>query len=413
MKTISTVDLFCGAGGAAEGMRQAINSLGWAQRGIAVNHWDVAIETMRKNHQIDSLCSPLETIVPADAVQCGEVDLLWASPSCTHHSRARGGRPLSNQLRSQPELILTWLDQLFVRRLIVENVPEFVSWGPLGKNGRPLESLRGACFQAWVAAIEARNYKVEWRILNCADYGDATTRKRFFLQAVRRGCGRLEWPAATHAAAAEHSLFGVREQWRPVRDCLDLTDLGELVSRRKRPLSPRTMERITAGIRKHYGGQFVFDFFRGDGHVSTHEPLRTQTGRDRFALVTPLVMGKQSSPAVRLVDEACPTITASGNLMLLTPVVMGQQSCAVPRQITKPCPTVSTAGAISLSTPVVQSGKIVDLYFRMLKPSELARVHSFPDNYEITGNKSEQIKQIGNSVPVATARALCTTALCA
>lgn len=144
MKEINTVDLFCGAGGATTGLELALKHLGMKHNGLAINHWQVAVDTMKANHKnVDTKKMSIEEAVPADLVPSGEVDLLWASPSCTHHSRAKGGKPRSNQLRAQPELILTWLDQLFVRRLIVENVPEFVEWGPLNKEGKPIKNMKG------------------------------------------------------------------------------------------------------------------------------------------------------------------------------------------------------------------------------------------------------------------------------
>lgn len=408
-----TVDLFCGAGGAAEGVRQAIESLGGTtHRGYAFNHWEVAIQTMEKNHpNLDSKPKSVEDVIPSEVVPGGVVDLLWASPSCTHFSKAKGGVPLSNQLRSQPELILTWLDQLFVRRVIVENVPQIVSWGPLGRNRRPLKSARGACFHAWIEAIKARNYNVDWQILNCANYGDATTRQRFFLQAVRKGCGKINWPDPTHSKTGGADLLSSYEKWRGVDTCLDWGDLGTPLSARKRPLVPNTMRRIEEGVRRFYGKQFVVDFFKNGRPFDPGQPMRTQTTKERFAFLTPLVMGKQSNPAVVSIDQPMMTVTASGRAVLLTPLVLGQQSGAVARQITSPSPTISTAGAISCSTPIVSDGRIVDCLFRMLKPDELAKAHSFPDDYVLAGNQGDQVKQIGNSVPVATARAIAAATL--
>ena len=173
-RDIYTVDLFCGAGGATTGLELALSSIGMKHSGLAINHWEIAVDTMKKNHPlVDTKRMSIEEAVPADLVPSGEVDLLWASPSCTHHSRAKGGKPRSNQLRAQPELILTWTDQLHIKRIIVENVPEFVEWVPLTKDGRPMKSLIkecemkkngrlvrvrvGSCFKAWVESLEARN----------------------------------------------------------------------------------------------------------------------------------------------------------------------------------------------------------------------------------------------------------------
>ena len=149
-REINTVDLFCGAGGASTGLELALQRLGMTHKGIAINHWSVAVDTMKLNHPlIETKQMSIEEAVPADMVPGGVVDLLWASPSCTHHSRAKGGKPRSNQLRAQPELVLTWLDQLFVRRIIVENVPEFVEWGPLDRNGKPIKAKVGESGHGW------------------------------------------------------------------------------------------------------------------------------------------------------------------------------------------------------------------------------------------------------------------------
>lgn len=126
VKELNTVDLFCGAGGASTGCDVAFHRLGFDRKGIAINHWKVAVDTMRKNHpNLKTLDCKIEEAIPAELVH-EKIHLLWASPSCVHFSRARGGKPKSDQVRSQPEFVLTWLTQCDVDNLIVENVPEFV-----------------------------------------------------------------------------------------------------------------------------------------------------------------------------------------------------------------------------------------------------------------------------------------------
>lgn len=454
-RVIDTADLFCGAGGATTGLELALRELGFEHRGFAVNHWRVAVETMLANHpNVRPVQSTVESVVPAEAIPGGKLDLLWASPSCTHHSRAKGGKPVANQLRAQPELILTWLDQLYVRRLIVENVPEIIEWGPIGANGRPLPSMAGSCFRAWVEAIRARNYDVEFRILNCADYGDATTRRRFFLQAVRKGCGSITWPTADYSESGESDLFGPRRKWRGIASCIDWHDLGQPISGRKRPLAENTMRRIKEGVRKFCGDSFIFDFFKNMPTASCFDPIGAQTTHDRFAIATPFLVDflgtenpecgnrllQTSNPlptihaggnrfglatpfiipmehsqraALRDVSRPIPTVTTAkgGAFGLAVPFVMGKQSNPCMRRVDEPSPTITTAGSILLCTPMTSGKSVVDVFFRMLKPEELARAHSFPDDYKLTGTKSDQIRQIGNSVPVQTAKALCLAAL--
>lgn len=587
MRTINTVDLFCGAGGATTGLELALKRLGMEHKGIAINHWRVAVETMKANHPaVDTKQMSIEEAIPEKLVPWREVDLLWASPSCTHHSRAKGGKPRSNQLRAQPSLILQWLDDLYVRRIIVENVPEFVDWGPLTKDGKPIERLKGSCFRAWIEEIKARNYAVEWRVVNCADYGDATSRRRFFLKAVRRGCGKIRWPEPTHAENPQPDLFKTLKPWRGVRECLDLSDTGRSIFNRKKPLAKNTLRRIAVGLRKFCGLDFQMDMLgagendetrvlpttaplrtqhtanrtaivrpfivrmnrhcdadnvdaplstvtaNGQHHAictpfivrsqrgcfaedvnkplssqqahtchhalcqpiiidhtnngearPTGKPLGAQTTHDRYSMVTPYLITEQANNAPRGIDKPLRTQTTVRKDYLCTPLVMGQQSGAACRPIDEPCPTIATGGAVRMITPlildmsrpgghdsghirtadkpiqalttcdnvqiaipvivdmshpgdknderrviggdepintittrnnsaavmlpVLEDGRVIDIRIRMLKPSELAAAHSFPADYKLTGNRGEQVKQIGNSVPVETAAAMC------
>lgn len=441
-RCVNTVDLFCGAGGASTGMELALKRLGMRHRGLAINHWSVAVDTMQLNHPaIRTKRMSIEEAVPADLVPSGEVDLLWASPSCTHHSRAKGGRPRSNQLRSQPELVFTWLDQLYVRRLIIENVPEFVEWGPLNRKGKPIKALKGACFRAWEDAIKARGYNVEWRIVNCADYGDATTRRRFFLKAVRRGCGRIVWPEPKFA---EHPSAG-QLPWRGVRECLDFSDLGTSIFGRKKPLAANTMRRIVAGLRKYCGMEFQMDMLGSDGADgcrlrSIDEPMRTQHTSNRTAIVRPFIVKLRNSETVASVEDPLSTVSAGGqHHMLCRPFVLDHFRNGVASPISEPIGAQVTHDRFSMVTPfvidnanggtlvgssnplntitvkdnhmmacpVLADGRLVDVFIRMLKPEELAAAHSFPANYKLTGNRGDQVKQIGNSVPVMTAAAMC------
>ncbi|MBR1608114.1 MAG: DNA cytosine methyltransferase [Kiritimatiellae bacterium] len=522
-KVLNTVDLFCGAGGATTGLELALRRLGCTHKGLAINHWRVAVDTMSANHpDVETKQMSIEEAVPADLLPGGRVDLLWASPSCTHHSRAKGGKPRSNQLRAQPELIFTWVDQLFVRRLCVENVPEFIEWGPLSAAGKPIQSAKGACFRAWIAALEARRYLVEWRILNCADYGDATTRRRFFLQAVRRGCGRIVWPEPEYAENPQPDLWGrTPKKWRGIRECLDLSDTGTSIFNRERPLAENTLRRVFVGLRKFCGLDFQMDFLGADGEddsrvrpttaplatqpaggnrtalvrsflvrfnrhgdaesidaplsavtaggqhhalcqpiVLDHckngearpasDPVGSQTTHDRFSIVRAFLMNNNTNNAPRPLDKPMHAQTTGNHAAIVQPLVLGQQSGAECVPAEKPCPTIATAGAVRVVAPIVvdmsrpagpdsghinstddpirtittfdnlqgtflltEDGRVIDVRMRMLKPSELAAAHSFPADYRLTGNRTEQVKQIGNSVPVRTAAALCQAALSA
>lgn len=437
-------DLFCGCGGMATGGVRALDARQIAHEGWAINHWACAVQTMQSNHpHVHVMEMDLTTVIPSEVIPCRHLDHLHASPSCTHHSRAKGGRPRSNQLRAQPNLVLDWLDDIDVSFLSIENVPEFMDWGPLDYYGRPIERRKGANFKAWVHSIEARNYIVEWQVVNCADYGDATSRQRFFLKAVKRGRGKIHWPRPSHAEHPETDLWGFTPQpWRGVRECLDLSDTGTSIFNRSRPLAANTLRRIAVGAQKYWGlnlepfivrlrnGQdvasidqpissiacsgghhalctpIVMDHFKGGEIQDGTRPIGAQTTHDRYSLITPFIMNNNENNVPRQIDKPLVTLTTDNHAYLCQPLVLGQQGGAQCRPIDEPCPTISCGGAIRGIFPQLDDGRIVDIRMRMLKPSELAAAHSFPADYIITGNRGEQVKQIGNSVPVRTAEAM-------
>lgn len=184
-KTYTIADLFCGAGGTSTGAVEAAKEAGYKVELTAINHWPIAVATHTTNHpDARHLCTSIDDVDPRKLYKMGGLDLLWASPECTHHSRARGGKPMNDQSRATGHCVTRWAEALMPPVILVENVPEFLDWGPIGTNGKPLVSRKGTTFRAWVQMLESLGYSVEWRILCAADFGDATTRQRLFVQAV-------------------------------------------------------------------------------------------------------------------------------------------------------------------------------------------------------------------------------------
>lgn len=524
-------DLFCGAGGTSAGAVEAAAALGRQPEVTAVNHWPIAIATHTANHPGSRhLCTGIDSVNPLDLYPDGGLDLLWASPECTHHSIARGGKPVNDQSRSTAWHVLNWVEKLLPPIVLIENVPEFESWGPVGHNGRPLKSRKGEIFEAWVATLRSFGYKVDWRLLCAADYGDPTTRTRLFVQAVR-GRRRIVWPDATHSRSCD---LLAKRRWAPARDIIDWTLPAGSIFDRKKPLSPKTLARIEAGLRKfglkgfivpqfgeregqtprthdieepvpavtsHGAGALVQPFIVAWDHTSggsgaglsgIDEPISTVVTKARHGVAEPFLVelrgtgADQIDSTARHLDRPAPTITAGGvhlclvspfliktanghgpsddsrvksldqpaptvcgnrgDLALIEPHLLPQQSDGRLRPISEPCPTVATAGAIALVEPflvsfygtgqphdlseptptvtckdrfglarpvIVIDGSryLLDIRFRMLQPHELALAQGFPAGYQFTGNKTEQVKQIGNAVPRRLARALVAAAI--
>lgn len=191
--------MFCGGGGESTGIAQAAKQYHFDIKLSAINHWKRAIETHAANYPFaDHYEESVQNLDPTKVVPGGKLDLLWASPECTHHSNARGGRPRSDQSRATVWEICKWAQELFIGRIIIENVPEFTSWGPLDENGKPIPEKKGTVFCSFIKALESLGYTVEWRILCAADYGVPTTRKRLFIQTAKAG-KKIIWPEPTYS----------------------------------------------------------------------------------------------------------------------------------------------------------------------------------------------------------------------
>lgn len=397
------VDLFCGAGGESQGIHWA---MGDDIKLFAVNHWERACETHAKNFPKDEcVCQDIQTITPTDLVKDRDVELMWASPECTNFSVARGGKPMDNQSRCTPFDILRWLAMLNVKRLIVENVKEFVTWGPLNKDNRPIQSRKGEYFNMFVNAIKGMGYTVEWRLCNAANFGAPTTRTRFFLQAVR-GNKRIVWAEPTHArGGSAGDLFEEEKKpWVPAKKIIDWNVPCEAIDDRKRPLAEATMRRILKGIEKYWGDgakPFLARYNGGDNRIhSLEDPVPVLDTSNRYGLVQPLIAELYSNGGCRPVTEPLSTVTTSGGHHALVMEYYGNGICHDPDK--DPLPVVTTKDRFAL----VEERHGVKLGFRMLQPHELSAAQSFPRDYVFTGSKTEVVKQIGNAVCPMMAKAL-------
>ncbi|WP_439624118.1 DNA cytosine methyltransferase [Gemmata sp.] len=356
-KRINVADLFCGAGGTSTGLGMAAARLGRAVNLTAVNHWDRAVETHAANHpKAFHFCQSLADLDPKKAVPGGKLDLLVASPECTHHSVARGGKPVNDQSRASAYCVHRWCAALDVKRVLIENVPEFQTWGPLDAKGRPTKAGRGKLFGAFIDTFKAMGYRVEWRVLNAADYGGATTRRRLFIQAAK---GRLpiRWPERSHEPDPTAGLFASLPRWRAAREIIDWSLPGESIFTRKRPLSDNTLKRIEAGLRK-FGGANAEPFLlllnrTRNAPVGVGEPISTVTATSSdFALCEPFVLppeGIHRGNAPRGVGQPMQTITAGrGGGQLVQPFIArmcnsGDDNCRV-KSVEQPIGTIHAGG---------------------------------------------------------------------
>lgn len=282
------VDLFAGGGGASLGIRWALGR----DPDVAVDHSSDAVAMHEANHPCTRhLLGDVWDYAPREVSGGRPVELLWASPTCTHFSKAKGGpldRREASRIRALAWVVTRWAREVKPTVITMENVEAFATWGPLTNEGKPCERRRGLTFRRWVRSLEAEGYAVEWRELRACDYGAPTTRKRLFVVARCDGMP-ITWPTPTHGPG--------RLPFRTAAECIDWSVPCPSIAGRS--LSAATVARIQRGVQKfvvdapepyvmdafiakHYGGPNG----RGTPGSDLRSPLSTITTRDHNALVT-------------------------------------------------------------------------------------------------------------------------------
>ena len=453
------IDNFAGGGGTSTGLEAAFGR----PVDLAINHDPQAVAMHRANHPHSRhLCESVWEVDPRSVL--GPVGLVWLSPDCKHFSKAKGGQPVEKRIRGLAWVALRWAAVKRPRVIMLENVEEFVTWGPLveGPDGkmRPCPVRKGREFGAFTNALRRQGYAVDWRELRACDYGAPTIRKRFFLIARRDGLP-IRWPEPTHGAlGTAEVLAGRRKPWRTAAECIDWRLPCPSIFERARPLADATLRRIAKGVMRyvvdaaepfivpitHTGSDRVHRIGeplrtittanRGElalvtAFLAKHygdrgqrpgselaEPMATITACDHHSLVASHLVKLRGTNVGGPCDAPLPTITAGGwhHAEVRAFLVKYYGSDQDPR-LTEPLHTVTTKDRFGLVTVAGEDYAIADIGMRMLAPRELFRAQGFPENYviehgiddagdRIALSKSAQVRMCGNSVCPPVARAL-------
>ena len=336
------VDNFAGGGGASTGIEIAIGR----SVDIAINHDPAAIAMHRANHpKTEHYTEDVWKVDPVLACAGRPVALAWFSPDCKHHSKAKGGKPVSKKIRGLAWVAIKWAKAVRPRVIMLENVEEFQDWGRLDENSRPDPRYKGETFRRFVRQLEMLGYHVEYRLLRACDYGAPTIRRRFFL--IARCDGKpIVWPDTTHADPNGLEVSaGVKEPWVPVADVLDFSlpcpsifaSSDEIMEqygiRAIRPLSDNTMKRIARGLKK-----FV---------LNNPNPFIIQQPEQMTA---PCMMCNNENAGGSDVRDPVGTITTGGHHMLISPTMIqmgyGEANGQKPRILNmgKPLGTITSQG---------------------------------------------------------------------
>jgi len=298
------IDLFAGGGGASLGIQWALGR----SPDLAVNHDEHAIRMHAANHpETHHEEASVWEIKPREACAGREVELLWLSPDCRHFSRAKGGAKVSPRVRTLARVAIPWARQVRPRVICLENVAEFLTWGPL-VDEKPDPKRSGQLFRRWVRDLEREVYAVDWRVLNAADFGAPTSRKRLFLVARADGIAPV-WPTPTHGPRCT-------SPWRTAAECIDWTIHVPSIFARDRPLAEATQRRIAAGLVRFVlqGKPFILNLTHGGRVENIDEPFKTITGahRGEKALVAPWIGKAYTGSEGSAADAPLGTITTGG-----------------------------------------------------------------------------------------------------
>lgn len=457
------IDNFAGGGGASTGIEIGLGR----PVDIAINHAPDAVAMHTTNHpHTRHFCESVWEVNPRDIVGDHPVDLCWFSPDCKHFSKAKGNVPVSKEIRGLAWVALRYAATVRPQVIMLENVEEFVTWGPIATDGRPCPKNKGRTFTSFVNALKRNGYQVEWKELRACDYGAATIRKRLFM--VNR-CDNLPitWPAPTHGDPASPAVkSGQLKPWRTAGDIIDWSIPCPSIFARTKPLAEKTLARIARGLKrfvidspkpyivnhkagfitehangstqrnmpageplrticaevkgghfalvtaflaKHYGGNYT-----GPGS-SLAEPLSTVTTVDHNALVTAHIQRDFGTSTGHAMDRPLGTITADGGggkSALVQAFLIKYYGQGEGQTLDDPLHTITTVDRMGLVMVHGEPWRIVDIGMRMLEPHELFAAHGFPADYihdrladGTKLSKKAQVRMVGNSVcpPVAAA----------
>ena len=451
------VDNFAGGGGASTGIEMAT---GYSVD-IAINHDPEAIRMHKTNHPNSKhYCESVWDVDPVEVCGGRPVALAWFSPDCKHFSKAKGGKPKDKNIRGLAWVACRWAGMVRPRVIMLENVEEFKTWGPLNREHRPIKKKQGITYQKFINQLQELGYEVQTRELVAADYGAPTMRKRFFM--IARCDGKpIVWPEPTHGPADSDAVkagrlkpyAGAYTQIDFSLPCPSIFDTSEEIKqkygiRAVRPLAEKTMRRIARGLKK-----FVIDnpepFLIQCNHAGERrpqdirEPMPTITGKHGYGFVAPVLIQYHSETAahevrgqgiqepIMTVDgsnryglvagflskfyktgtgqdlrEPLHTVTTSpGHFGEVRAFLVKYYGQGAGQPVTAPLDTITTHDRFGLVTIRGVDYQIVDIGLRMLEPKELYGCQGFPGDYIIdrdysgkSYSRAEQVKRCGNAV---------------
>lgn len=430
------VDNFAGGGGASTGIELAT---GYSVD-IAINHDPEAIKMHKANHtNTKHYCEDVWQVDPVKACNGHPVGLAWFSPDCKHFSKAKGGKPKDKFIRGLAWVACRWAGLVRPRVIMLENVEEFKTWGPLNRGHHPIKAKQGMTFEKFVQQLTDLGYEVQFKELTAADYGAPTMRKRFFM--IARCDGKpIVWPEPTHAPADSEEVkagllkpyVGAYTQLDFSLPCPSIFDTSEEIKekygiRAVRPLAPKTMERIARGLKKFViesNDPFVIQNEKKDMQAQTiiqyhsetskdevrgqtiEDPIMTVDGSNRYGLVTSFLSKFYKTGIGQDEREPLHTVTTSaGHFGEVRAFMIKYYGDATGQDIKNLLDTVTTKDRFGLVTIKGVDYQIVDIGLRMLEPRELYGCQGFPEDYIIdhdyTGKtypRSEQVRRCGNAV---------------
>ena len=428
MKDSIIIDCFAGGGGASVGIEMALGR----QVDIAVNHDPQAIRMHAVNHPDTlHLTEDIFTVDLQKYVGNRHVALMWASPDCTHFSKAKGKKPLRKEIRILPMAIVKHAKLLKPDVVIMENVEEIRQWGKLNRKGRPIESEKGKLYKNFLKKMYLAGYlQIETRELVAADYGAPTKRRRWY--AIFRSDKKpIHWPEPTYSKQ-DTSLM----KWKECGDYIDWSYFGTSIFTRKKALAEATMKRIANGVKKYiidnphpyivrnkealafliqYHGETRVGESRGQ---LLTEPINTIDTSNRYGLVTAFIAKYYKSGIGQGCDEPLHTITTSpGHFALVSAFLIKYYGSGCGQMLSEPLDTITTRDRFGLVNVIIDiDGEkyiIRDIFLRMLNPEELKLMQGFPVDYIIDRDACgkrypicEQTAKIGNSVSPVMAKML-------